>query len=379
MTAMKHNFALTFFTAAIFALSACMQDTVKTAGGGAAEKATSDAALEQTVIDNIAQNVIVASYRDLRDRTRELADSAIALQQNPTQLNLELVQSKWKAARIPWESTEGFLFGPVNNIDKQIDVWPLSQIDLDRMLKSRSKFDVDFVRQQDPALKGFHTAEYLVFGDGLTTNTKTIQQMDPIQIAYLVSVTQVISEKTQELYLAWTEKFDPSDASSKPYVVALTKPGNVFFGSRLDVLRQYVQGMRSIAVEVGGGKLAGPLGGDIGAANGSLVESQFSWNSLADFQNNIHSMQNVYVGDYGGRTGPGLDELVKVRRPDLDTKITLQMADVAKAIADIAGPEGLSFTAAIKNQPARDRALVAIAKLSTLEKTIDSELLPLFQ
>ncbi len=379
MTVLNSMLAQTLIVSSmIFTLTGCMQDTVKPGGSGS-EKATGDAALEQVVIENIAQNVIVASYRDLRDRTKELAESAIVLQKNPTQANLEAVQLKWKASRVPWESTEGFLFGPVNNIDKQIDVWPLSRIDLEKMLQSRTQFEIDFVRQQDPALKGFHTAEYLVFGDGVTTNTKSIQQMDAKQLAYLVSVTQVVAEKTQELYLAWTEKFDPSDVNSKPYLESLLKPGNQFYGSRADVLKEYVQGMRMIAVEVGSGKLADPLGGDIDAADGSLVESQFSWNSLADFMDNIHSMQNVYTGDYNGRTGAGLDEIVKLRKPELNTKMVLLMADAEKAIRDIAGPEGLSYTLAIKNKAARERATKAVAKMATLEKTIEFELLPVFQ
>lgn len=367
-----------FITLMILAVSGCMQDSTKSSGGGT-EKARSDAALESIVIENIARNVIVASYRDLRDRTKELAESAVVLRQNPTQANLNAVQKKWKASRVPWESTEGFLFGPVNNIDKQIDVWPLSRIDLETMLQSRNQFELDFVRQQDPALKGFHTAEYLVFGDGVSTNTKSIQQMDAKQMSYLVSVTQVVAEQTQELYLAWTEKFDPSDVKSKPYLESLLNPGNQHYGSRADVLKEYVHGMRMIAVEVGSGKLADPLGGDIAAADGSLVESQFSWNSLSDFMDNIHSMQNVYTGDYNGHTGAGLDELVKLRKPELDTKMVLLMADAEKAIRDIAGAEGLSYTLAIKNAAARERAQRAIAKMATLEKAIEFELLPVFQ
>lgn len=361
-----------------FAQTACMQDTAKPAG--ATEKATSDATLEQIVIDNIAQNVIVASYRDLRDTTQSLADTALALQKNPTQENLEATQAKWKASRVPWESTEGFLFGPVNNVDKQIDVWPLSKLDLDRILATTTNFAIDFIRRIEPSVKGFHTAEYLIFGDGVTTNVKTIQQMTPSQISYLVSVTRVVAEETQRLYSAWTEKFDPSDVSSKSYLSILqTHNDGQHYATRQDVLREYVQGMKGIAVEVGGGKLSAPLGGNIASADGSLVESQFSWNSLTDFQDNIHSMQHVYTGDYNSHTGPGVDEIVKLRNPALDAKIVAQMAAAELAIRNIGGSEGLSYTQAIKNAAARQRAQDAIATIATLEKTLEFELLPLFQ
>ncbi|CAN5570761.1 hypothetical protein BH10BDE1_BH10BDE1_34610 [soil metagenome] len=362
------------------AITGCMQDNGKsTANGGAADKASGDASFEQAIIENIAQNVIVATYRDLRDATQAVADAASLLQKSPTQANLDNVQAKWKLARIPWESNEGFLFGPVSNVDKQIDVWPLSKIDLDRILAGRTEFSADFIRNIDPSVKGFHTAEYLIFGDGVTTNTKTIAQMTPAQINYLVSVTRVVAEETQRLYMAWTEKFDPSDASSTSYLSILQTHNDSHYATRQDVLREYVEGMKGIAVEVGSGKLSTPLGGDIGAADGSLVESQFSWNSLSDFQDNIHSMQHVYTGDYNGRSGPGIDELVKLRNSTLDKKIVAQMNDALAAISDIAGPEGLSFTLAIKNPAARIRTEKAIAVCKTLEQTLETELLPMFQ
>jgi putative iron-regulated protein len=376
------KFTCSTFLVAIAAvtLSACMQDTVKSAAnGGGTDKASGDATLEQIVIENIAQNVIVATYRDLRDATANVAEAAITLQKSPTQANLDAVQAKWKLARIPWESNEGFLFGPVSNVDKQIDVWPLSKIDLDRILAGRTEFTVEFIRGIDPSVKGFHTAEYLIFGDGITTNTKTIAQMTPAQINYLVSVTQVVAEETQRLYLGWTEKFDPSDANSPSYLAILQTHNDSHYATRQDVLREFVQGMKSIAIEVGGGKLSGPLGGNIDSADGSLVESQFSWNSLTDFQDNIHSMQNVYTGDYNGRFGAGLDELVKLRKPTLDAKIVAQMNDALKAIKNIGGPDGLSYTLAIKDPAARVRAEAAIAICKTLEQTLEFELLPLFQ
>ena len=360
----------------------CMEDGGSGSAGGNA-KADGNAVLEQMVIENIAQNVIVATYADLRNQTKELAALAVDLKTAPTQAKLDAIQAKWKSARIPWESTEGFLFGPVDSlgVDPAIDSWPLSKLDLDTILATRPNIDAVFVRQLGTDVQGFHTAEYLIFGDGVNSNTKLVTDMTAPQLQYLVAVTQVLSEQTQKLYVSWTERHDPTDVNSKSYVDIVQKPGlnNEFYASRSAVLQEYVQGMVKIAVEVGKGKISDPLGGNIGAADPSIVESQFSWNSLTDFQNNVRSMQNLYTGNYLNRDGAGMDEIVKLKNPELNAKILAQITAAEKAIGDIAGPQGLSFTTAIKDDGGRQRSLAAIEALAKLEATLQNELLPLFQ
>lgn len=377
------RFMNSFFTTSLAAfcamsatLTGCMEDTPKNSGTTEG-KTDGVAVLEQVVIDNIAQNVIVATYRDLNTKTHEMAQLAKILLANPTEANLNALQLKWRETRIPWESSESFVFGPGSDTDPTIDSWPLSVKDLNHILATRADFDLPFIRSLGNDLKGFHTAEFLMFGDGEVKNTKSIQEMTEPQMKYLVSVTAVIAEQTQTLFTRWTQKFDPSDVNSKAFVDIVRKPGleSQLYPSRKAVLEQYVKAMSKIANEVGAIKIQTPLGGNIGAADGSQVESQFSWNSLADFTNNIHSLRNIYTGDYAGLSGAGLDELVKLKNPALNDKILAQLDECETAIQAIAGPEKLSYTLAIKNEPARARARIAIEALANLGLTIDSELL----
>ena len=364
-----------------FSVTACsLKDQEKSAVQTATEK--SQAELETQVIQNITENVIVATYANLRDETKELARLAEVLRLNPTAENLEAVQKKWKEARIPWESTEGFLFGPVDSlgVDPAIDSWPLSKVDLDLILTERPQITADFVRGLGTDVQGFHTAEYLIFGDGEVTNTKTISEMTAAQLSYLTAATVVLAEQTEKLYQAWTVRHDPSVATSLPYRAYLLNPNldNDFYPSRKAVLQEFVQGLIKIAVEVGKGKLSDPLGGDLSSADPSLVESQFSWNSLTDFQNNMMSIRNVYMGGY--RTaGVGLSDIVRRKNPLLDQKIRAEIDAAEKSIAEIAGPGGISFTQAIKTADGRTRSLAAIDAIAILEATLTNELLPLFQ
>lgn len=376
----RHALALLLLAGA---LTSCMKDNAARTVPKAELEKGGNAEQIQAVIDNISDNVIVASYRDLRDSTKALHQATLDLQREPTEARLQEAQARWFASRIPWEQTEGFLFGPVFSlaIDPALDSWPLAKQDLDDILKKESLIKPEFVRRLNPTVQGFHTAEYLLFGDGEATNTKPAAQLTRGQLIYLTTVSQVLAETTEMLYQAWIARHDPSDPSASAYIDIIKQPGknNRFYSTQAKVLQEFVRGMIKIAIEVGGGKLAGPMGGDISHAQPSLVESQFSWNSLRDFQDNIASMQNVYTGDYGKHQGPGLDELVRARNAELDTRIKNEMAAAKQAIADIAGPRGVSFTHAIKDPAGRARAAVAIGALGKLERILTDDLLPLTQ
>lgn len=370
----------TLIALALFNTGCSMKDQEKPAAQLEQEKA--EALLETQVIENLAQNVVLKTYADLRKETRKLADLAQDLSDNPSQDRLEKVQAQWKTARVPWESTEGFLFGPVDSlgIDPSIDSWPLSTIDLRQILIDQPNITAEFVKSLGTDVQGFHTAEYLIFGDGVLSNTKSILEMTRPQLNYLKAVTEVLAHQIDRLYEAWTVKHDPSVDTAKPYVWYLENPGhnNEFYSSRKAILQEYAQGIIDIVIEVGKGKISDPLGGDLSAADPSIVESQFSWNSLTDFHNNIVSVENIYLG--GIQTeGLGLSTLIQKLNPELDKKIRIQITDAKTSILAIAGPEGLSFTKAIKNPMARQRALNAIATLDILERTMTHELLPLFQ
>lgn len=361
---------------ALLMLAGCMQDATKSAEQVAAEKAQVEN--EQAIIDNIADNVIVATYRDIVARTTEMATLARNLQKNPTAENLLAIQNKWREARIPWESSESFVFGPGVETDPTVDSWPLSITDLHTLLVREPNISLDRVRRLPDGLKGFHTAEYLIFGDGVKDNQKSIQEMTAGEMTYLISVTTVLQESFQTLYNRWTVTHDASNATAPAYVTMLKNPGKSIssFNSTKAVLAQIVAAMAKIATEVGSTKIDTPLGGDIGSADPSQVESQFSWNSLADFGNNVQSLRNVYTGDYNGHEGPGLDVIVKAKNSALDARFHAQLDKAEAAIRNIAGPEGLSYTLAIQNPAARNRARVAITEMKTLEDMIINELTP---
>ena len=68
----------------------------------------------QRVVDNYVDNVIIPTYRDLRDRNQALYDAVAAFRSAPSDDAFASACSAWLSAREPWERSEAFLFGPVD-------------------------------------------------------------------------------------------------------------------------------------------------------------------------------------------------------------------------------------------------------------------------
>lgn len=334
------------------------------------------------IIKNVAQNVITQTYVDLATAAQDLSVAVDQFVANPNDATLANAQQAWRAARVHWESSEAFLFGPVDalGIDPMLDTWPLNRMDLEHVMKSTPNISVDTVRALGTNLQGFHTLEYLLFGDGLATNTKTMAQFNSKQFQYLKATAALLAEYTAQLASAWTTNYDPENPSAPGYVQIISNPtaNNPIYSSERAVLEEYVQGMLGILDEVGNGKISDPFGADIGSANIELVESPYSWNSLADFNNNIRSVYNIYTGNYGAFDGPGLKDYVARVNPALAQQVENEIIASMQAIVDISGPQrSMDFGHAIKDASGRVRVQKAIDQLAATRALIENEVLPL--
>ena len=344
---------------------------------------TFDQSIEGEVIRQLSTNIILKTYQDLALRAASLRDQSQLLRTNRTQANLDRVAEIWKAGRESWEKTESFLFGPVESlsVDPLIDTWPLNVPDLNSILNSPSSITAAQIRTLGANLKGFHTIEYLVFGDGMTTNRKMISQFTPRQAEYLVAVAEVLAEDTAKLARAWAEHHDPDDPNSKAYVDLISSPGldNPFYNSKTSVLVEFLNGMVKIADEVANGKIADPLGKSIDEANPAAEESPFSWNSVSDFSNNIRSIRMLYTGDNGEGQGTGLQKLLEVKNPSLAREVMAKIeASIAKILA-IPGPEGLPFRKGLTDPMGRARIEEAQREVGELFTLLREKVLPEFK
>jgi putative iron-regulated protein len=335
------------------------------------------------MITNLTNEVIVDGYADLASKGEALFNATQSLINSTSQADLIAAQAAWKAARQPWEQGESHIFGPVDSlsIDPHLDSWPLNTTDLQTQLNSAVGFDAETIKGWNDDVQGFHTMEYLLFGDGVNDNTKNIAELTTREREYLVALAEVFRDYTKQLDDAWQVSHNPQDTNALPYAELLKQPGtstNTIYSSQLAVVEELINGMIGIVDEVGNGKIADPFGDSITTADTSKVESQYSWNSLTDFSNNIIGVRNVYQGEYTGSADKqGLIDFVAAADTALATRIGSEIDDAILKIQAIKGSNDMPFRQAILDVEGRKRVQVAVDALSKLQASLESDMLPL--
>jgi len=297
----------------------------------------------EIIIKDYTDKVVIATYFDLKNKTLALQSACETLKNDPTQNNLNAAAEAWKAARQPWESSEGFLFGPVSYLgkDPSMDTWPLDETQINSVIESNFELTPEFVRNGlGESLRGYHALEYLLFANG---QSREISTLDERRREYLFSVSVVLAEDAEAVYDAWISGFGDEFKNA----------GNTGsrYNSETQAVFEIIDAMSAIADEVGNGKISTPYS----SGNTSEVESQFSWNSLIDFSNNIRSIRNAYLGEYeSGVTGTGLDEFIKSKDQELNTKVLSEIDATIAAINAIPAPFRNNLNASVQIQAAID-------------------------
>ncbi|MCB0663731.1 MAG: hypothetical protein KDC24_13375, partial [Saprospiraceae bacterium] len=268
------------------------------------------------LLNNLGNDVILATYQDLSIKGASLQTAAANLEADPSPENLEAARRAWVAARSPWEQSEGFLFGPVDQegLDPSLDSWPVNVTDLNNVLNSNNELTVSFLEQQEGTLKGFHTIEFLLWGED---GNKTVDQLSAREFEYLAACAGALANDTEALYNLWAP-------ASGNYIENIVKAGNgsPVYISQKSAVEEITNALVIIADEVANGKINEPLS----QMDLSLEESRFSSNSKADFADNMRSIQNIYVGNFGVRgNGIGLSIVVANENPTLDSKVKNQI------------------------------------------------------
>lgn len=334
------------------------------------------------MITNLTNDVIVAGYEALNDKAAVFVSATQTLVNTPTEENLAAAQQAWKDVRVPWEQGEAHIFGPVDalSIDPHLDTWPLNTSDLSALLANQTSFSADEIKNWNDDVQGFHTMEFLLFGDGVADNEKSIEEMTELEREYLSATAEVFKNHTQTLFDAWVVANDPNDSESPAYKDLLLDPNNDFYASQLGVIEELINGMIGIVDEVGNGKIAEPFGTSVETSDTSTVESQYSWNSLVDFSDNIQGVQNVYRGEYPEQADKqGIIDFVEAADATVAARVDGEIEAAIAAIKAIAGDNNMPFRQAIGDETARERIQTAIDALTVLQSSLENDVLTLLQ
>jgi uncharacterized iron-regulated protein len=344
--------------------------------------------LFESILKVYVETTVVPTYKDLAEAALEMRAANEALKDGPTDETMEAASDAWMKARVAWEISEAFLFGPVGeqalDIDGHIDSWPLERHQIDAVLDDGALgLTGQEAWQMDAEVIGFHVTEYLLYREG---QSRPIADLSEAELHYLTAATDALVWDCVLAYVAWVGEENVSDEmkavfNENPDVVAHLEnnPNYKNFAQRLttkegysswgDALSEIAVGAAEIAGEVGSTKIEAPYS----EQKTEDVESWYSWHSLDDYQNNILSIKNAYLGgvDDNTRQDTSLSAYLAESNPSLDTEIKAKIEDTLAKIAAI-GTGGLSFYEVVRDQVNAAQVEAAVDACIELQTLFDS-------
>lgn len=335
-------------------LSACTKSDTN-------EDPTVDPVADKAILTTFVDSVVLDTYQQLADQSAALHTAVTTLVTTSSEENFQAARSAWVAARVPWEQSESFLFGPVDTYgyDPALDSWPLDHAGLEAAIAAYNNVDVDTV---DPSLKGFHAIEFILFG---YDKTKTLAGLTDTEKSYLQALTANHKLVTARILKAWKEGLN-NNAAFATILKAAGDSGNDLYPSTQAALEEMLEGMVGIADEVANNKIAQPFD----QQDPNLVESQFSFNSLQDFQNNILSIRHVWQGSKSGTVAEAsLSARIAAADAALNQEVEEAIDASVTALKAIPDP----FRSSITDAAARPKILAAQTAIRDLQTLLDTK------
>lgn len=324
------------------------------------------------IVSQYVNKTVVGTYKSLADETIALYDALVELKAERTNENVQAAIDSWIKTRDYWELSEAFLFGPASDfgIDPHIDTWPLAKDELLNELKNDAHIESMDAEDGDEwvanylgyGLLGFHGIEYILFEEG---KAKDVSKITDKEMIYAVAVAGDLRNQCFRLEASWAgienvtkEKKDKLEALE----MSTTVNGKISYGqdmrnsgkagstrvSMLEACEDIIEGCITIADEVGAMKIGQPYKGE----DINYIESPYSYNSKVDFEGNIISIRNAYLGGPGDPTAllaqevPSVGLYIQEVDPALHKRLMDAMDDAILKIRAIPYPFAKNYASA---------------------------------
>ncbi len=344
----------------------------------------SNDALYKSILAEYVDGTVVPTYKALAEAALEMRAANEQLKATPNDASMKAASDAWMKARIMWEMSEAFLFGPVGeqalDIDGHIDSWPLDLNEIQKEIAAGGNLTGRDAWKKDAEVIGFHVTEYLLYREG---KSRPVADLTPAELNYLIAATDALVWDCVLAYVAWVGEGNVSAEmktvfQENPDVVAflnenpnymnfansLKNATGIYDGKVNAALSEIATGAAEIAGEVGATKIAAPYDD----RKVEEVESWYSWHSLDDYQNNIRSIKNGYLGGLNDNTRKtnSLGVFIALKNPELDRQLRAQIDVCISKIAAI-GKDGKSFYEVVRDQTNETDVDAAVASCTDLE------------
>lgn len=383
---MKFNFIKSFALAAVLTMAGSLVSCSN-------KDDDKDDTQMKAVAEQFVNGTVIPTYTQLANSSQQLVEALQTLKRQRTDANVQAACDVFLESRAWWEKSEAFLFGPAGDfgIDPHIDSWPLDENAFNTLMNDASMLtllegedgDVAAGETFSSALLGFHGIEYILFEDGHAKSASKISDKDMI---YAVAVAGDLRNRCYQLEVSWAggnavashrarvEELELNHTvagGSLSYGQNMMNAGNAgsTYSSWVGALQAICDGCKTIADEVGTSKIGKAHNGE----DVTYVESPYSQQSLADFYDNILSINNVYMGGVAElntrNADKSLHSIIADRNPDLDRKVTTTIVNALNTIKAMPAPFVNNYS-----DDAYDRAVEACQAIDEVFSEVISEL-----
>ncbi len=316
------------------------------------------------------ERVILPTYVELGARTAELSQQLDELRAAPAAVDLSVVRQAYLDARVPWEESQAFAFGPAADLHAEagIDQSPIDASKLEAELASESELSVKYVRGLGANKRGLHAIEYLLFpaDDGeLEAALLADDTAGERRRQFLSAAGQVVADSAGALLAAW-------DPEAGDYAGKFTRPGGpdsvaTTVQAGLDTLLNEAVVLSEVVANV---KLGAPLGATKGGKiDPSAQESERSGATSSDLLANLRGLRNLYLASRDEALAPSLSALVHGRSPSADLHARAALSDAEAALQAMPEP----FTRALQESP--ESVTAAYEAVKALKRVLATEVL----
>ncbi len=322
------------------------------------------------VISEFTDKVVVPKYEQYARYTADLAQALDTFAASPNEATLKAARDAWTTARISWEQTETFAFGPAGSLgfDGAMDSWPVNQTDIDQILADGEPITAESVAQLQDTDRGMHSIEYILFG---TDASKSLSAFTERERQYLQALGKDLNTSADALLASWAEGIEGQPAYETVFASAGSADNSVY-PTTTAAAQELVSGIIDSLTEVGEEKLEAPFK----AQDTEGLESRFSAQTMNDLKSNLQSAQNGYLGEFleeNLRADQSISTYVAEQDPALDEKVKEQFAAAKAALVGVPTPLEKSLT----DEAAADQIEQAIAAILKVKSTIENEVVPL--
>jgi len=315
---------------------------------------------------NIVGNPVYAQFKL---EAGHLKEAVHTLAGNPTVANQTAAKNAWRAVRVTWEQSEGFLIGPVedDNYDPYMDTWPTDHNAMQALLNSSTPLTVEQLEGYDNpdnetqlTLRGFHPLEFLLWGASGNRDANYTQR----EKEYMTALADDIYNNVSNLQQSWLP-------SGGDFAREITDAGqsNSRYTSKKDILKALASVLSDICSEVGESKMLNPYAPQ---PDSTITESPYSHNSIIDFRNNIIGAYQVYTCSYNDQKGTSLSDIVAANNKTLDAEIKQKFTTALNSFDGIT----TTYEQAVYTQ--RSQIQNTLNALAALKETLDNKLIPYF-